>query len=109
MVALFLLFAGCGMHKIYVPGDLDECFLELNRLLPEEEIERMKSGTEDDMMQYHFSAGLWMRNNWGLWQGSQLRDWFYDKGIYHPDDMSGIILDSYWRYLNNRPYNWMNR
>jgi hypothetical protein len=89
--------------RIYIPGNLDECFVELNRLLPEDEIEKMKMGSEDEMVNYHFGIGMWMRNNWGLWGGSHLKEWFNEKGIYHPDDMSGIILESYWRYLNDRP------
>jgi uncharacterized C2H2 Zn-finger protein len=43
-----------------------------------------------------------MRNNWQLWGGSRLSKYFNDKGIYHPDDMSGIILDSYHRNLNGQ-------
>jgi len=52
---------------------------------------------------YHMSMGLWMRNNWGLWKGSRLAKWFNAQGIIHPDDMSGIILTSFWRHLNNKP------
>jgi len=47
--------------------------------------------------------GMWMRNNWGLWGDSRLADWFAEKGIDHPDDMSTIILKSFWRRLNDRP------
>ena len=63
----------------------------------------MRVGTEDDMTQYHMGLGMWMRNNWGLWGGSRLAAWFNAQGINHPDDMSGIILDSFWRYLNGKP------
>ena len=42
--------------------------------------------------------GLWMRNNWGLWGGSRLSNYFNKLGVFHPDDMSGIILTSYYRY-----------
>jgi hypothetical protein len=50
----------------------------------------------------HFGFGLWMRNNWQLWGGSRLSKYFNSLEIYHPDDMSGIILVSYHRYLNNK-------
>jgi len=33
--------------------------------------------------------------------GSRLSKYFNDIGISHPDDMSGIILKSYYRRLNN--------
>jgi hypothetical protein len=46
-----------------------------------------------------------IRNSWGLWSGSELANWFYNRQIYHADDMSGIIIDSYERYLNNKPIN----
>lgn len=49
------------------------------------------------------SIGLTMRNRWGLWAGSELAQWFNALGIGHPDDMSGIILHSYWRRLNGYP------
>jgi len=42
---------------------------------------------------------MWMRNNWGLWRGSRLSKYFNEMGVFHPDDMSGIILVSYHRYL----------
>jgi len=89
--------------EVYVPKDLDDCFAELKRILPKEEIEKMKSGPEKDMIRYHFGLGMWLRNNWGLWKGSRLSKWFNDKGIRHPDDMSGIILDSFWGHLNGKP------
>ena len=44
-----------------------------------------------------------MRNNWGLWKGSRLSEYFHKMGVFHPDDMSGIILTSYYRRLRNEP------
>ena len=44
-----------------------------------------------------------MRNDWGLWGGSPLARYFNRLGVFHPDDISGIILTSFWRHLNGRP------
>lgn len=88
---------------VYIPKDLDDCFAELRRILPEKTVEAMKTGSEDDMVLYHHGLGTWLRNNWGLWKGSRLSKWFNEKGIRHADDMSGIILDSFWRHLNGQP------
>jgi hypothetical protein len=88
---------------IYIPKDLEDCFKELKTMLHPALIEEMKSGTENDMMRYHHGLGMWLRNNWGLWSGSRLKKYFNEIGIYHPDDMSGIILASFWRHLNNKP------
>ncbi|MFH1876715.1 MAG: DUF6794 domain-containing protein [Candidatus Omnitrophota bacterium] len=88
---------------IYIPKDLEDCFKELRTMLAPALIEEMKSGTESDMNKYHRSLGMWLRNNWGLWSDSRLKKYFNDIGIHHPDDMSGIILTSFWRHLNNKP------
>jgi len=90
-------------QEAYIPKDLDECFVQLEKLLKPEDIEKLRGGTEKDMIQYHFSLGRWVRNNWGLWGRSRLAKWFNTQGIEHPDDMSGIIFDSFWRHLNNKP------
>ena len=45
---------------------------------------------------------MWMRNNWRLWGGSRLSKYFNELEINHPDDMSGIILVSYHRHINNK-------
>lgn len=90
-------------HEGDIPKDLDDCFDQLKKKLKPEDLAKMKSGTEEDMIQYHFGLGMWMRNNWGLRKGGRLATWFNDKGIHHPDDMSGIILDSFWRHLNAKP------
>ena len=50
----------------------------------------------------HFGMGLWIRNNWRLWSGSRLLKYFNELGIHHPDDMSSIILISYYRKLHNQ-------
>lgn len=114
-----MLLAGCGLpqnrpvaetavqekNDIYIPENLDDSFVQLKKLLKPEDIEKMKAGTEDDMSQYHFGLGMWIRNNWGLWGGSRLAKWFNAEGIEHPDDMSGIILNSFWRHLNAKPIN----
>jgi hypothetical protein len=88
---------------VYIPKDLDDCFAELKKTLSKEVIEKMKSGTEKQMIRYHHGLGTWLRNNWGLRKGSRLSKWFNEKGIRNPDDMSGIILNSFWRDLNNKP------
>ena len=55
------------------------------------------------MIRYHRTIGMWMRNNWGLWRGSRLKQYFNNLGVNHPDDMSAIILTSFWRHLHKQP------
>lgn len=53
----------------------------------------------------HYSFGTWIRNFWGLWSASPLRFHFLERGVLHPDDMSSIILTSYYRKLTGKPLN----
>ncbi len=88
--------------EAYIPKDLDDCFRELDKNLRPEDIDKIRKG-EIQAIDMHFGLGMGLRNGWGLWGGSRLAKYFNEMGIFHPDDMSGIILDSYVRYLRNEP------
>ena len=91
------------INGIYIPKNLEECFEQINFYWTDSLKSEVENMTEDDFTaKAHFGFGRWMRNNWGLWGGSRLRTYFNKIEIYHPDDMSGIILDSYHRYLNKK-------
>ena len=102
-----LILVSCGTVQVKeeteIPGDLYECFTSLNRILEQKNKDEMKKGSEEAMNSYHFGLGMGLRNDWELWKGSRLSKWFNSIGVYHPDDMSAIILDSYYRYLNDKP------
>lgn len=52
----------------------------------------------------HFTTGRYIRNIWSLWsEESPLYKYFKNLGIFHADDMSGIILTSVHRKMNNKP------
>ncbi len=88
---------------VYVPEDLQEAWFELEKSLSEEDRHRLKKIQEYEMSNFHFSTGMGMRNSWGLWKGSRLAKYFNEIGIHHPDDMSSIILRTFWCYINNKP------
>lgn len=91
----------------YIPKDLGEAFLELDKELPEIDRKEMAAlKTRNDMITYHHGLGTWLRNNWGLWGGSRLQKYFTDKGIGHPDDMSSIVLFYYWDWLKGNKDSW---
>ncbi len=87
----------------YIPKDIEDCFKQIDKFWSDSTKIKIKQLTEEKFSSNaHLSFGMWMRNNWQLWGGSRLSKYFNDKGIYHPDDMSGIILDSYHRYLTGK-------
>lgn len=88
--------------------DPDQKFANLTEVLDyleanvSKEEQRTFIGTDPGL--YHFGIGMWMRNNWGLWdKESDLHKWFASHGITHADDMSGIILTSFRRRLLGQP------
>jgi len=92
------------INGVYIPKDLDDAISELNKNFSDSLKTEIKKMTENDFSsRFHMGTGMWMRNNWRLWAGSRLSVYFNELGIYHPDDMSGIILDSYYRTLNEKP------
>lgn len=95
------------IDNIYIPKDLGDCFIELDKQLSEVDKNEMKAlPKRDDMIKYHFGLGMWMRNNWGLWGGSRLQKYFTDRKIGHPDDMSSVVLFFYHDWLNGKKETW---
>src|SRR5262245_1990107 len=96
IVCLLLCFCACTSPRreiSYVPKDLDDAHHELTKMLPTEEIQHIRTMTnQDQMIEYHMSLGLRLRNEWGLWHDSRLARYFNRLGVEHPDGMSALIL-----------------
>lgn len=59
-----------------------------------------------DVIGAHFGVGQWMRNNWGLWAGGPLNQFYTAQGVAHPDSMSTVILNAYWLKLQGCTLAW---
>jgi hypothetical protein len=88
-----------------LPATLAESLRALERLLPADVQAAMRQGREDQMLDYHHPVGRWIRNEWLDGFGEKpLRRWFeHTHRVQYSDDMSGIVLRSFWRQLNDRP------
>ncbi|MBI9056032.1 MAG: hypothetical protein JEY96_19805 [Bacteroidales bacterium] len=88
----------------YIPVDLNEALLYLECNWNESDKESFSKMTEREASaNYHFGTGMSIRNSWGLWNGdTEIVKYFHSLGIYHPDDISGIIITSFHRYLNKK-------
>lgn len=92
--------------KSYIPRNLEEAVLALDKLISEEEKDELcKMGEDEFLAATHLGIGMYLRNEWGLWKKSELWKYFRRRGIFHPDDMSGEILKSYYKFLCQRPWN----
>jgi hypothetical protein len=89
-----------SLRGIYIPKDLNDCLSQIDKFWNDSTKTVVKSWKEDVFAgRAHLGFGMWMRNNWQLWGGSRLSNYFNKMGITNPEDMSGIILISYHRYL----------
>jgi hypothetical protein len=58
-----------------------------------------------DMIKYHMSIGMWLRNNFGLWWAGEYNNivgncWLMqDAKKKHPDDVSHMVLEEVWLVL----------
>ncbi len=92
---------------VYIPKDLGDCFVALDKILSKVDMDEMRAlPNRDGMVRYHLGLGMWLRNHWELWGGSRLQKYFTDRGVHHPDDMSGLILRYYYDWLNGRQDAW---
>jgi len=111
LAIMFFPFLALNGQKIskkemnYKPINLEEAVIQLTKILPDTTQQKILAMTEDEFLGgFHFGLGMWIRNNWGLWRGGELAKDFNDKGIFHPDDMSGIILKCYYRQRHNQDW-----
>lgn len=90
-------------NNTYIPSNLEEAVNHVIQNMDKDSIEAIKKSTS--MHEFHFTTGMAMRNDWGLWSGSSLRSWFVDRGIDHADDMSGIIMKAIWCRVQDEDFN----
>ena len=97
-------------HQNFNPANLNEAVGLLKEIVSDSSKEKFMLMTEDEFNR-HALNGLdrWVRNNLGLWQESDIVKYFKSEGIDHPDDMSGIILTSFYREIHNKPWDVMGQ
>ena len=79
-----------------------EIFTNLDQELLNSEKNEIRNNEEDEIViNYHETLGLYIRNNWNLWHNTDITEYFNKLDVYHPDEMSSIILIAYHRHLNN--------
>lgn len=109
---IFLLTIGTVYSQVdcnkypddYIPKELTDALTYLDCTWSDKDKEEFKTKDESDAVtELHMGTGLGIRNNWELWKRkNSLYRSFKSKGIFHPDDISSIILTSFHRQLNNK-------
>lgn len=89
-----------------LPRSIQESVAELKRTLPAATLSQWRSSGESIVADSHLTLGTWIRNKWIHGKSSNpLSKYFVSQGLYNPDDMSFVILTSFWRDLHGQPAN----
>ncbi|MCB0517437.1 MAG: hypothetical protein H6577_17345 [Lewinellaceae bacterium] len=92
------------LYGVYIPKDINEVFLELNKKMDEPSKTKFKAMPEDEATsKLFFSFGRWMTYNWSFYDGSRLSKYIQGMGIYDPEDMARFLIIAYHRSLNRKP------
>ena len=94
-------------HKIKetkIPQTKQEAFAQLDEMLSEEEKSKL---VKSDAIEYHFSLGMWIRNNWIYQQEEEnvkrLAKAFRTEILFFDaDGLSEKIIEYYQRYLKRK-------
>lgn len=82
-----------------IPRNIEETIAGLDSLLSMEDKEYLK---ENGSIAVHHTLGMYIRNEWGLWAGSELKSELEKRGLSHPDDMSDYVISEYINVLKRR-------
>ncbi|MBQ8869581.1 MAG: hypothetical protein IJ027_07755 [Oscillospiraceae bacterium] len=82
-------------------SEIKNVFPILERLFSPKELKNFISTKYIDLDKYHFSFGLWIRNNI-LKEGSSLERLFVKAGVLSKDDMSAFIIQSFYLYQKTK-------
>ena len=85
--------------EVPVPKTVDEAVKTLAKIVSKEDRDYL---LENGAISMHHSMGRWIRNEWGLWTGSELKNELKKKGFEHPDDMSNYIIEEFIKYWHNK-------
>ena len=97
----------CCKSQYKLPKNLDDAISYLEHSWKKAELDSFRYLPENEAVtDQHFATGQWIRNNWIYGKrDTALTNYFHSLGIYHPDDISSIILISLHRKLNNKDIN----
>ena len=95
------------LYGIYIPKDVDDAIVRLNKMTPPDAIEKFKNAPDEVTVSQKLKLGIgrWMVVNWNFEEGSRLSHYLKQQGVLHPEDMSQYLLRTYYRRLNDLPDN----
>ena len=87
-----------------IPDTLEEALQALDAMLGDEDKAFVdEAASPDRMISFHHNLGRHLRNEWGLWHGSELKTRLQHRyGSNEADELSGNLLEDYWRHRHRQ-------
>ena len=89
-----------------LPKTCDAAIKEIASELDDESIATLRKTKKKDLIQFHFSWGMGIRNGLKLWEESSPIRISCAEGLglkdMHPDNASGVIMDGVWEIINEK-------
>ncbi len=88
-----------------LPSNKKECFAQLDEMLREADKKAIVEA--EDLFEFHFTLGLWIRNNW-LYERNEeeleslSKAFGVDIPYFAVDDLSSEILEAYKKHLKRK-------
>jgi hypothetical protein len=88
-----------------LPSNKKECFAQLDEMLREADKKAIVEA--EDLFEFHFTLGLWIRNNW-LYERNEeeleslSKAFGVDIPFFAADDLSSEILEAYKKHLKRK-------
>lgn len=92
------------MMETKIPQTKQEAFAQLDAMLSEKDKSEFANG---DAIEYHFSLGMWIRNNWIYEQEEEdvkrlAKAFRTEMLFFEADSLSEKIIEYYQRYLKRK-------
>lgn len=111
LAVLITIMTGCTstnkpevVESIPLPVTCDGAAEEIASELDKDSVEKLKTVKREDLIQFHFSWGMGIRNSFGLWaENSPIRKSCAKENgdeDMHPDGSSTIIMQKVWDIIN---------
>ena len=92
------------LNGVYIPKDMAEAFVELDRLISRENKAKYLTLNEKQAASsMFFSLGRWITIKWQFYVGSRFSHYLKTAGLKHPDDMAFFVMIMYHRHLSKAP------
>ena len=91
---------------VYIPMDLFDCFKVFDEGLSVDAKNTLSNYTlsalDSVVNKSNEGVGAYIRNSWGLYEGSRLSKYFKDIGLSFPEDISMVVLEAYQLHLKDQ-------